>query len=761
MSEKITYVRHFEPLGWIIGTGDYLFRILDDLKGSVLARLAERRLDRGAFFAVLSTDGRLVRFPDVRLSGSDEIHPVEALADPAVLEPLVAAGEAGGGFVEQQWRHPLTDVPAPVLLHVEPLPQAGWLLVAGIFGNEASPLLQQQRDELRGDLTQNATRLLVALGVAALVALLLSLLYARWLRGLFGRYQASIDEKQSVLERNAQQLQLAARVFDASREGIIISDAGNRIRAVNGAYETITGYSAGEAIGQDPGFMSSGRHDKAFYRELWNTLQSQGYWQGEVWNRRKSGEIYPEWLSISACRSDAGEVENYIATISDLSEHKRIEERLSYLANFDPLTDLPNRRQLEERVGQAIALTQRHPELGFALLLVGLDRFEYINDSLGHQAGDRLLKMLSQRLCRRVRREDTVFRLRGDVFAVLIQDDQSTVEAANLSRRLLSQMAAPIHHNGLDLVVTPSIGVVAYPGDGDDVQTLLRNGAAALHHAKAQGRHRLQFFEPGINDHISQRLKMEQALRLALSNRELSLHYQPQYSLRTGALTGFEALLRWHSAELGYVGPDRFIPLAEETGLIAPIGEWVLRSACEQGARWRAEGMEVAIAVNVSACQFRHDLPDLVASALESTGLPAGLLVIEVTETALMQDLEQTAAMLLQLRALGVRIALDDFGTGYSSLAYLKRLPLDKLKLDRAFIQSLPDDSDDTAIVRAMLDVARHLGLETVAEGIETPQQQAFLDGVGCAEGQGYLYARPMPAEQATDFMREAQIPAY
>ncbi|NVK42078.1 MAG: EAL domain-containing protein [Oceanospirillaceae bacterium] len=755
-AQKITYVRRFDPYGWILGTGDYVFRIREDLKALVLDRLDRLERDGNTFLAVLDGCGHVVRYPSVALPEGG-IFEVRALQDAGNLRPLLERAQAGGGFIETRWRQPVTGELAPVLLRAESLPLADWVLVSGIFPEDAGQQLQQQWAQMRDGLRHNIYRLLVALGVAALVTLLLSLIYSRWLRRLFRQYQSSIDRSQAALEHNAQQLQLAARVFQAAREGIIISDSGNRILTVNSAYSQITGYAADEAVGRDPGFMGSGRHDKAFYQRLWHDLHRDGHWQGEVWNRRKSGEIYPQWLSISVCRNAAGDIEHYIATLSDISEHKRVEERLSYLANFDPLTDLPNRRMLEERIAQAVALSRRHPEIGFALLLVGIDRLEYINDSLGHGTGDRVLQQLAQRLSQQVRAEDTVFRLGGDVFAVLVQDGHSMFEVAGLARRLLKHLAEPLRQSGVDLVVTQSIGIAAFPADGENVEALLSNAAAALHHAKVQGRNRSQFFTREINDSLAQRLQMEQALRQALGNDELSLHYQPQYRLSNGALIGCEALLRWHSAELGPVGPDRFIPLAEETGMIDSIGRWVLHTACRQAALWRAQGLEVPVAVNVSACQLGPGLVNEVAGALADSRLPADLLTLELTETVLMQRQDETRALLQELRTLGVRLAMDDFGTGYSSLAYLKRFPIDKLKIDRAFVQGLPADVDGCAIIRAVLEVARHLGLATVAEGIETPEQQAFLNGIGCAEGQGYLFARPLPMEAMTALLLEAR----
>ncbi|UTW10391.1 bifunctional diguanylate cyclase/phosphodiesterase [Marinobacterium rhizophilum] len=745
-SDKITYVRRFDAFDWIIGTGDYVARMQRDLQGKLLQRTRAIRFNDNGFIAVLDRQGRIL---DDGRPADPEVGVDAGALQQKVLSVLPGLNVAGL-YVTVPAVHPVSGQAESVLGLVRPLPLTNWVQVALLYPSDANSLLQEQRNDLSDAMALNASRILTSVVVAAAVALLVALFYARWIKALFVRYQQGIDQRELQLTRNAQALQLAARVFESSREGIIVSDADNRIRAVNGAYCEITGYSAEDALGRNPSFMSSGRHDEDFYRRLWCDLAQQGRWQGEVWNRRKNGEVYPEWLSIHVHRNADDQIENYIATFRDISERKRVQERLSYLASYDTLTDLPNQRLFEAQVGQAMAQSELVPGRVLAVLLVDLDRFRNINDSLGHDIGDRVLQSIAARLAALIPQDGMLSRQGGDEFALLLPDEASLQRVAALVQALLQQIARPVTQSEQELVVTPSIGVAVYPQDGSDYSTLLRNADAALSFAKAQGRNQYQFFMPALNRRVSKRLQLENALRQALVRNEFRLVYQPQYYLERGLLSGSEALLRWHSALLGPVGPADFIPLAEETGLMGPIGDWVLQHACEQGAQWLAQGIAMPVAVNVSACQFLPDLPAKVAAALNVSGFEARLLVIEVTESALMQDIGRTAQLLRQLKALGVEVALDDFGTGHSSLAYLKRFALDKLKIDRSFISGLPEDADDTAIIKAMLDMARHLGLKVVAEGIETVQQQDYLASLGCEAGQGYLYAKPLAARQMT-----------
>jgi diguanylate cyclase (GGDEF)-like protein/PAS domain S-box-containing protein len=551
------------------------------------------------------------------------------------------------------------------------------------------------------------------------------------------------------------QQRLSAKVFDACNEAILISDAANQIISVNHAFETITGYRAADVIGHDWSMLAGAHGQRAPFREMWNSMRESGSWQGELPNQRQNGQDYPAWYSVSQVCDPHGQLENTIAIFSDISARKQQEQRIAYLAYHDELTGLPNRRLFADRVEVAVARAKRD-EAGIAVLFVDVDRFKNINDSLGHTAGDELLKLVSQRLLSAVRAGDTVSRMGGDEFVLLCPVGASDVQVAMRADAILQELARPFHVFDMPLHVTASMGIACYPQDGATPDHLIRNADAAMYRAKEGGRNTYRFYTAELNADILGRLQMEMDLRRALREDEFVLYFQPQVDAVSGALCGAEALIRWRDPVHGLIPPNRFIPIAEEAGLIEPIGAWVLRESCRQLQLWRAQGLgALPIAVNVSARQFKQaDFVATVAALVHSCAVDPSMIELELTESMLMADVGLTAAKLHELKRLGFSIAIDDFGTGFSSLHYLRHFPIDVLKIDQSFVREIFEDGATLAIVDAIIALAGALGMRSVAEGVETEPQQTILRERGCQTIQGYLVARPMPAPEFTDWVR-------
>ena len=571
-----------------------------------------------------------------------------------------------------------------------------------------------------------------------------------------GQPTAFIIEAEDVsAARHAEdQLRITARVFDQAGEAIVVTDANSVIQTVNAAFTRITGYAAHEAIGQRTTLLKSGRHSADFYHNLWQGLRESGYWQGEIWNKRKNGEIYPEWLTINRVDDENGEAEHYVAVFSDITQIKDSQRKAEYLSTHDPLTGLPNRALFHDRLRHALAQARRHKSR-LALLFIDLDNFKTINDTLGHDIGDELLKQAAQRLRDVVRDIDTVARLGGDEFTAVLADcDAATAD--QVGRRIVDDLSASFEIGGRALFVSASIGVAFYPEDANDSSALVRAADAAMYRAKEQGRNRVEFFKADLQVRLLKRAALEGALREALRARRLRLVFQPKFDIRgERRLAGAEALLRWHDPELGHVSPGEFIPVAEASGLIVEVGRFVEELLLAQMAAWLGMGLPlVPIAMNLSPRSVREPgYADALLANIAAAGVPNALVQVEITEGALLDNSSHVAANLAALDAAGLRIAIDDFGTGYSSLSYLKRLPIDELKIDKSFVDGLGQDKEDEAIARAVLGLARALDLETVAEGVETDRQLAWLEQYGCDVAQGYLLARPLEAEDFEDLL--------
>ncbi|MDP1733413.1 MAG: EAL domain-containing protein [Sulfuritalea sp.] len=570
--------------------------------------------------------------------------------------------------------------------------------------------------------------------------------------GLIG-FLSDITERRDA----AEQLRLHARIFEQSDEAILITDAREKIVSVNPAFTRITGYPADEVMGETPRKFRSGRHDAAFFAKMWEKLLDTGYWQGEVWDRRKDGEIYPKWLSIGSVRNSANEITHYFSIFTDITDRKRAEGRIHHLAYFDSLTGLPNRVQFSRLTDQALMASRRKEGFG-AVLFIDLNRFKPINDTLGHGVGDKVLQETANRLRACLRGADVVCRLGGDEFAVGLFEIANREHAANVAQKLLATLDDPIVMAGRELKLGAAIGISIYPEDGMDTETLLRQADIAMYRAKQTGPDGLAFFSADMNQRAADRLNLEAGLRRAIERDELLLYYQPKVNIESGLIVGAEALVRWRHPERGLVPPAEFVPVAEESGLIVHVSNWVLEAACRQIRQWMDAGFPAMhVAVNLSARDFSSSLPTRVQELLERHGIGAEWLELEITEGMLMHHTDTVIAMMDEITALGVSLSLDDFGTGYSSLSYLKRFPIDTLKIDRSFVIGIPGDADDCAIAGAIVGMSKQLKHNVIAEGVETTEQLAFLKSLGCDEIQGYLFSPPVPAEKFAEMVREGK----
>jgi diguanylate cyclase (GGDEF)-like protein/PAS domain S-box-containing protein len=551
------------------------------------------------------------------------------------------------------------------------------------------------------------------------------------------------------------QLLLAERVFAHSSEALLITDHNGVIINVNKAFTQITGYTREEAVGQTPRILKSNRHDAAFYRMMWTNVAEKGCWEGEVWDQRKGGEIYPKWLSITVVRDAHGDILNYIGCFSDITERKAAQEKIEYLAHHDALTSLPNRLLLRDRFTHSRELIRRTGR-SMAFMFLDLDHFKRINDSLGHRVGDDLLIAVVKRLRSCLRECDTLSRQGGDEFILILNDLEGKESAAKVAGKIISSLNQPFQIGIHSLNTSVSIGIALAPIDGDDFDSLLQKADTAMYVSKESARGTYCFFHQSMNDQAKRRLDLSNCLRGALNADQFRLVYQPQVFADSGRVFGAEALLRWHPDDRAAISPSEFIPLAEEIGMILPIGEWVIAQACDQARRWRDDGLNCRIAVNVSGVQiYRDDIVATIQRASRSAGISPELIQVELTESTLIEDSLMVQDAISGLKAIGTSVAIDDFGTGYSSLAYLKRFRVDKLKIDRSFIADACFNEESAAMTRAVISIAHSLNMRSIAEGVETPEQLAFIRQAGCNEVQGFIYSQPL---STTDFLKFANL---
>ena len=572
-----------------------------------------------------------------------------------------------------------------------------------------------------------------------------------------GTYKDISEER-----KTADHARLFGQAFDHTSEAVVILDAQRRVVAVNRAFHRITGFARDAVVGQSSAFLSSSRHDREFYRAIWQTVHSAGHWSGELWERKSNDEPYPCWINISVVHDEQLRISHYVAVFSDITERKMAEEKLRRLAKFDPLTELPNRSFLRERLEKALSHAEREWQQ-LAVLFLDLDRFKQINDSLGHNVGDRLLQIVAQRLGRCVRKHDTVARISGDEFVILLENIPDAQSAAHVAEKILDSLNIPMQLEGNEVTVSTSIGISVYPNDGADAAILLKNADTAMYHAKSEGRNNFQYYAPEMNASAFERLSLENALRRAVANNELLLYFQPRFNTTTGQVVGAEALVRWQHPERGMVSPGEFIPVAEETGLIKVLGDWVMNKAIACIADWQHRfvmGPFFRVSVNLSPRQLIHDdLRENILGMLRSHQVDGSRLELEITEGILMDRKGRGVKQLQELESMGLCVSVDDFGTGYSSMNYLKDLPINVLKIDQSFVRDIERDPQDAAIVNTIIQLAHSLSLQVVAEGVETQGQLDYLRRHGCELVQGFLLGRPMPEEAFCTLMDPIEAP--
>ncbi|MBF0588594.1 MAG: EAL domain-containing protein [Magnetococcales bacterium] len=545
-------------------------------------------------------------------------------------------------------------------------------------------------------------------------------------------------------------------IFEKVDEGVMVTDLVGTIQVVNPAFCTIFGHSAQEAVGQTPTMLRSDRHDKAFYDKMWSAITNSGRWNGVVWNRRKGGEAFPVQVSITTILDNHGQPSRYLAIYNDISDIHQSQEALQHHATHDALTGLPNRHLLQDRLFQSL-LHAKRAKKKLGLLTFDIDLFKKINESLGHSAGDQILQEVAHRSRTPLRHGDTVCRMDGNTFAIILEEVSEIRDILVVVNKLFESLSPPFKVHGQEVYITISVGIAIHPDDSEDAETMVRNADLALVRAKDIGRNNFQFYTSSMDDHAVERLALESHLHKALEKNEFELHYQPKLDLKSWKIIGMESLVRWRRPDIGMVSPAAFIPLAEETGIIQPLGEWILETACLETHKWRQMGFtDLHVAVNLSARQLQDDnFIHKVSEILLRTGLEPRFLELEITESLMMNDVERAIRMLEELNEIGIQISVDDFGTGYSSLSYLKRFPIHTLKIDQAFVRDLAEDSDDAAIVSAIISLAKSLHLNVIAEGVETEGQAQFLRTRACDQIQGYLFSPPLPANKFEILIKE------
>ncbi len=781
---KALYMAYFEPWDWIVSVSSYRdeFQFLFDID-DIRPGVRSFRFGKTGYPFIFDSNGKFLIHPV--FSGNVTDKDVPAIGK-QIFQSMLAQKN---GQLTYLWKDPGNNKQREKLVSFLYIPKLKWIVAASAYLDEINAPIYTLRKIMVATLFCTLLLILpISFYLGSLITSPLSRLAKKMnaasdgnldiraeedahgeigdLARYFNSYMTKLQLTHTKLHeeikehgRTEIQLKLFAKVFENTMEGISITDENGQVIAINSAFSTITGYSEEEVLGQNPRVLKSDRHDKNFYSKMWGDITTKGHWVGEIWNRRKSGEAYPEILSISSIRDDEGKTTHFIAVFHDISDMKLQQEQIEHQAYHDALTGLPNRLLARDRLTMAIANAKRN-QRRLAVFFLDLDNFKNVNDSLGHATGDLLLQKVAKRLQQLLREEDTVARLGGDEFLILVTNIQSNLEITDLSNRLLAGFREPIIAENHELFVTISIGIAFYPEDGTDEGTLIKNADVAMYQSKSQGKNKHHFFTSELSEHAARRFQLEGELRQALDRNEFTLYFQPQVEPKSNQVTGIEALVRWIKKDGTLVSPIDFIPLAEETGLIIPIGKFVLEESCRAIMTLHDKGYpNLSIAVNLSPLQFRQtDIVECVLNTLQNTGVSPSCLELEITESTMMTNLEDSVIKLNILRENGISIAIDDFGTGYSSLYYLKTFPISTLKIDRSFIKDITSDVNNAQIVETIVLMAKNLELNVVAEGVETKEQLEMMSSYDCNMIQGFYYSRPLPLDQLLEFLHRMAV---
>lgn len=775
---KALYMVYYEPWDWIISVSSYREEFttlisMDDLRERVLAL---KPCENGFSF-VFDINGTSIIHPFI----SHDFYDFKDAAGIPIFKQMIA--ERSGQML-YSCREPQEMIPRQKYLTYDFLPDLGWIIASSSYVDDIYTPLNRMK-------TLILFILIVTVGLTGLMTLMLSQTITRPLTGLIRQFERgasgdwsarmpavredeigklaqsfntfmetitttneTLRDEIAVRRETESQLRLFEKVFENADEGICITGTDGTIKSVNTAFERITGYNKSEVVGKNPRVLKSDRHDPEFYNAMWKSIVTTGQWSGEIWNRRKSGEAYPELLSISAITNTDGRVSHYVSVFHDISEIKSKEEQIRYMAYHDPLTGLPNRVLLRDRLRKAILKSVRTQDI-ILVIYVDLDNFKDINDTIGHANGDRILRQVADRMQLYLRHGDTISRLGGDEFVIMITEIESEYEIARIIERIQKVFQSPFHLDGKDFHITGSIGLAMFPRDGETPDDLIKNADLAMYQSKNRGKNMYHSFTPEMEERIQLKLRLEIDMRAALDNNEFQVFFQPKVHNQTLGIMGMEALVRWIKPDGEIIAPNVFIPFAEESGLIVPLGEQVLVIALKHAsAIMRQTGMNLKLSVNLSPKQFEHDgFQEMVTRSLVENGYPPGNLEFEITETLLMKDMSITMPRLEWLKSMGITMAIDDFGTGYSSLAYLKRLPISVLKIDKSFIDDIPDDKESLVLVETIALMGRNLNISLVAEGVETTRQLEVLNTFGAMEIQGYLFSPPLPRDRFLEYL--------